>query len=226
MTLGGWLRGPRGRALSPTPLPTACTRGRAALTLCRGTAIRQVSHVNSRPVQENRQLAAGDNGAFVLRLQVQGQLPVLHCRRQATWRKRPNSHHSGWLHHPQDITSASWSPPGLPVPAPSGPAVPESTTSPGPTPTCPHQHHQRTPGQPRGRPPTPVTDLKVGSLPGRSCPRAPAATQPRPASLTDPHAGAGGEIVGGTQRDLAALTQHAGQEGFCIRVTTGRYLGH
>lgn len=59
----------------------ACTRRRAALTLCHGTAIRHGSQINSRPVQENRQLSTGDNAAFVLRLEVQGQLPVLHCGR-------------------------------------------------------------------------------------------------------------------------------------------------
>lgn len=53
--------------------------GTGALTLCRGAAIRQSSQINSWPVQENRQLSTGDNVAFVLRLQVQGQLPVLHC---------------------------------------------------------------------------------------------------------------------------------------------------
>lgn len=105
LTLGRWLRGAEGRALSPTPLPTAahrlvlraatCMRRRAALTLCHGTAIRQASQINSRSVQENRQLSAGDNAAFVLRLEVQGQLPVLHLGDKGTWRKRQSSHHSG-----------------------------------------------------------------------------------------------------------------------------------
>lgn len=86
LALGRWLGG-AGGALSPAAAhrlehrAAACMWSRAALTLCHGTAIRQGSQINSGPVQENRQLSAGDNAAFVLRLQVQGQLPVLHFGR-------------------------------------------------------------------------------------------------------------------------------------------------
>lgn len=90
------LRGPRGCAPSPAPVPTAsCPEPPRALTLCRGAAIRQSSQINSWPVQENRQLSAGDNAAFVLRLQVQGQLPVLHCEGRGDVEKENESHHSG-----------------------------------------------------------------------------------------------------------------------------------
>ena len=73
-----------GHLLYSPPHPTPGSR--AALTVCYGTAIRHASQINSWPVQENCQLTARDNTAFVLRLQVQGQLCVLHCWTQkATW---------------------------------------------------------------------------------------------------------------------------------------------
>lgn len=74
-----------GTSLSP-PAPRPPLGSRAALTVCHGTAIRHASQINSRPVQENCQLTARDNTAFVLRLQVQGQLCVLHCRTQKATR--------------------------------------------------------------------------------------------------------------------------------------------
>lgn len=57
-----------------------------------------------------------------------------------------------WLHCPSSHVSLPGSsrPPPSPkdnVPAPSGPPVPASTTSVGPTPTHTYQHCQRTPGQ-------------------------------------------------------------------------------
>lgn len=79
------LSAPPGPRPAP-PRPGTVLRSRAALTICQGTAIRHISQINSRPVQENCQLSAWDNAAFVLRLQVQGQLRVLHCGVQkATW---------------------------------------------------------------------------------------------------------------------------------------------
>lgn len=63
---------------------------------------------------------------------------------------------------PRDRTSAFWLPPDLlaapkdKVPSPSGPAVSTSTIGTGLTHTCIHQHHQRTPGQPRHQLPTKI----------------------------------------------------------------------
>lgn len=88
----GWLSRTQTRDLVEnqtlgTSLPLAPPLGsRAALTVCHGTAIRHASQINSRPVQENCQLTDRDNTAFVLRLQVQGQLCVLHCRTQKATR--------------------------------------------------------------------------------------------------------------------------------------------
>lgn len=68
------------------PCPGTAQGSRAALTIRHGTAIRHASQINSRPVQENCQLTTRDNTAFVLCLQVQGQLCVLHCWTQkAMW---------------------------------------------------------------------------------------------------------------------------------------------
>lgn len=255
LALGRLLRGPGGCALSPSPLPAAahrlvlraatCMRRQAALTLCHGTAIRQASQINSGPVQENRQLSARDNAAFVLRLQVQGQLPVLHCGRQGDTEKEtkqsplrmPAVMEDGSTTPalPWDRTSASWSPPGLPtppednVPAPSGPAVSANAIGIGPTPTHTHQHHQGTPGQPHRQLPRktllhqPLL-AKRGPSTGMELPWA--ATQLRPRLPTDPEAGAVRGIAAGKLRDSTGLTWHTGQEGSCMRMTTGRLLGH
>lgn len=136
---------------------------------------------------------------------------------------------------PWDRTSASWSPPGLPthpednVPAPSGPAVSANATGIGPTSTHTHQHHQRTPGQPHRQLPRktllhqPLL-AKRGPSTGMELPRA--ATQLRPPLPTDPEAGAVRGLAAGKLRDSTGLTWHTGQEGSCLRVTTGRCLGH
>lgn len=218
------------------------TRGRAALTLCHGAAIRQASQINSRPVQENRQLSTGDNAAFVLRLQVQGQLPVLHCGRRGDTGKESKQSPLGMPYvmedgsttppPPQGGTSASWSPPGLPTslqdnaPGPSGVALPASATSSGPTPTCTYQHHPRIPIQPQEDPPSPAIAHKARSLRRGGAPRAPSCKQLRPPSPPDPEAGAVEEMVAGKPRGSAGLTGHMGQEGPCMSVTISRCLGH
>ena len=74
------------RPAPPCPVPAQALGSRAALTIRHSTAIRHASQINSRPVQENCQLTTRDNTAFVLCLQVQGQLCVLHCWTQkAMW---------------------------------------------------------------------------------------------------------------------------------------------
>lgn len=126
------------------------------LTLGAGTAVGNngnAAQSNSRPVQEHRQLPARHNAAFVLRLQVQGQLPVLHCHRRDMDRdpQSPPGHRPG-----RGGSSAPAQPPGPPHPqGQCAHALRASSAALTPTHTC-----QRTPASPTTRS---CTSLRIPS---------------------------------------------------------------
>ena len=68
-----------------------CECCEAGLTVCCRAAIGQRSQINSHAVQTDVELASRYNRAFVLRLQDQTELQILHCRERGAERRR-----EGW----------------------------------------------------------------------------------------------------------------------------------